>query len=69
MSVWFAIVSSTAFILALSPVHDFSIAVRIVFAVVHAITFTCGMVYDTNRQDKIKKLEKEVEKLKGKLNA
>ena len=69
MSVWFAMVASLAFMFLISPQYEFGTGIRIILAIVHSVTFICGMIYDDNRNDRIKKLEKEVAKLKDNVNS
>ena len=64
MSVWYAVTASMAFMFMVSPEYGWSNAMRVILAVLYTATFIGGMTCDSNRQDKIKKLEREIEKLK-----
>ena len=65
MSVWYAVTASMAFMYMVSPQYEWSNAMRVILAVLYTTTFIGGIICDSNRQDKIKKLEREIEKLKG----
>lgn len=64
MSVWYAVVASMAYMLYVAPYYEWSIGIKVALLIIHGVTFFGGMMYDMNRQEKIKKLEKEIEKLK-----
>ena len=65
MSVWFAVMASMSFVYMVSPCFELGTAGKVICAIVHSISFVGGMAYDSHIIDKIKKLEKEVKKLKG----
>ena len=65
MSVWFAVVASMAFMYMVSPCFELGTTGKVICAIVHSISFVGGMAYDSHITDKIKKLEREVKKLKG----
>ena len=64
MAVWFAVVASAAFMYMTSPNYEFSTPMRMIFVVVYVAAFFGGMMYDDKRNNRIKKLENEIEKLK-----
>ena len=64
MSVWFAVVASITFMYMASPQYEWSNTVHIILAIVYSSTFVGGIMYDSNRQSKIKELERDIKKLK-----
>lgn len=64
MSVWFAVVASMSFMYMMSPCFEFSKTGKIICAIIHAISLIGGMIYDSNINDKVKKLEKDIKELK-----
>lgn len=67
MSVWYAVIASISYMYMVSPWFECGNAMRVILAVLYFVTFIGGILCDSNRQDKIKKLESEIEKLKEKL--
>ena len=64
MAVWFAVVASITFMYMTSPQYEWSAPMRVILAIMYAATFIGGMIYESNQKDKVKQLEKEIEKLK-----
>ena len=64
MSVWFAVVASITFMYMTSSQYEWSTPMRVILAIMYAATFIGGMIYESNQKDKVKQLEKEIEKLK-----
>lgn len=66
MSVWCAVNASIIFMFVVSPhFENLGNVMKIVICVVYAVLFLGGMFCDSKTQDKITKLEREVEKLKA----
>ena len=64
MTVWFSIVASMAFMYLTSPQYEWSLPIRIILVIMYAGAFMGGMLYDSDRKEKIKELERKIEKLK-----
>lgn len=65
MPVWCAVNASIIFMFMISPhFENVGTVMRIVTCVIYAVLFLGGMFCDSKTQDKITKLEREVEKLK-----
>ena len=67
MTVWFSVFASMAFMYLTSPQYERSEPMLILLAIMYAGAFVGGMFYDSNRKEKIKELEREIEKLKEQL--
>ena len=68
MTVWFSVFASMAFMYLTSPQYEWSKPIQIILVIMYAGAFVGGMFYDSNRKDKINKLEREIEKLKEQIN-
>lgn len=66
MTVWFSVVASMSFMYLTSPQYEWSKTMQIILVIMYVGAFMGGMIYDSNRKDKINKLEREIEKLKEK---
>ena len=65
MSVWCAVNASLIFMFMISPHFDnLSTVMKVIVSIIYAVLFLGGMFCDSKKQDKIAKLEREIEKLK-----
>lgn len=65
MSVWCAVNASIIFMFMISPHFDnLSTAMKVIVSIIYALLFLGGMFCDSKKQDKIAKIEREIEKLK-----
>ena len=65
MSVWCAVNASLIFMFMVSPHFDnLSTVMKVIVSIIYAVLFLSGMFCDSKTQDKIAKLEREIEKLK-----
>lgn len=65
MLVWCAVNASLTFMFMMSQHFDnLSTVMKIIVSTIYAVLFLGGMFCDSKTQDKIAKLEKEIEKLK-----
>lgn len=64
MTVWFSVCASMAFMYLTSSQYEWSKPIQIILVIMYVGAFFGGMLYDSNRKDKINKLEREIEKLK-----
>ena len=67
MTVWFSVVASMAFMYLTSPQYEWSDPIQIMLVIMYVGAFMGGMFYDSNRKEKINKLEREIERLKEQL--
>lgn len=66
MSVWCAVNASLIFMFMISPNFDnLNTVMKIIVSITYAALFLAGMFCDSKTQDKITKLEREVERLKA----
>lgn len=66
MSVWCAVNASLIFMFMISPNFDnLNTVMKIIVSITYAVLFLGGMFCDSKTQDKITKLEREVERLKA----
>lgn len=65
MSVWCSVNASLIFMFIVSPHFDkLSTVMKVIVSIIYAVLFLGGMFCDSKTQDKIAKLEREIEKLK-----
>ena len=64
MIVWFSVVASSAYMYMSTIGDELGKVGTAILAFICITTFFGGMIYESNKEDKIKKLENEVKKLK-----
>ena len=68
MSVWCSVNAILIYMFMTSHFDNLSIFMKIIVSIIYVILFFGGMIYDSKTQDRIIKLEREIEKLKENLS-